>query len=185
MPTVVVPDLGDVTDPETIQDIYDDLTAIEDDIDDIADTGRCIARGRRVTNSTAAAAETSVLRVDDIPVVNGRLYHITTNPLQIDSTVANDICRINLRIDETGADATTASTVMALTQLRQTDAAQSEQTMVGAVRPASANGLWSVLLTTSRPAGTGNISLVGGATIPIDLLVIDLGPDPTDTGVDL
>lgn len=155
------------------------------ELNDALKAGTVIARGRRETNSTANSAEQGVLRVDNIPVVNGRLYYVTTNPIQIDSTVTNDICRANLRIDETGAAATTSSTTIALTQLRQTDGTQSEQTMVGVLRAASADGLWSVLLTTSRPAGTGNVSLVGSATVPIDLIIFDCGEDPGDSGVDI
>lgn len=161
-----------------------DLTAIDSRI--TADSrGQIVSRGRRITTSTASASEQSVLRLDGIPVVAGNVYLITTNPVTLDSTVANDVGRINLRIDETGAAATTSSTQIALGQQRLDDAANGNTCSACSSRSATATGSWSVLLSTSRVTGTGNISVVGSSAGPIELYVIDCGPDPGDTGVDL
>ena len=184
MPTVVVPDVGDVTDPATIQDIYDDLAAMEDDVDDIADTGRVVAYGDRQSNSTAASAEQSVLRLDNIPMVSGRIYEIRCNPVIVDGTVNNDVGRLSLRINTSGT-ATTASTQLAINQVRLADNAIGEDCSVGLLYVPSGNVTASVLLSHVRSSGTGNIMLLGSATIPIQLVVIDRGPNPTDTGVDL
>lgn len=161
----------------------DDLSA--DELNLAVLPGQVIARGLRVSSSTAASAETGVLRVDDIPVTSGRLYYIATNPMSIDTSVSADTVRVLLRIDETGADATTASTTIALNQRVLTNAASAETIIVGTYRAASASGTWSVLLSHVRQTGTGNVQLVGGATTPIELFVIDCGVDPGDTGVDL
>jgi hypothetical protein len=156
-----------------------------DDLNRVGGYGECIARARRETSSTAASAETGVLRLDDIPVEAGHLYEIKTNNLSIDTSIANDVARILLRIDETGADATTSSTNIALAQRVIPNAAAAENIEASTTRPASASGSWSVLLSTVRQTGTGNIQLVGGAVTPIELYVIDLGLDPGDTGVDI
>lgn len=147
--------------------------------------GRIIGRGRRITTSTASASEQSVLRVDGIPVVAGNVYVIMTNPIILDTTVANDVGRINLRIDETGAAATTASTIIAVAQQRLDDATNGNSCAVSTTRLASADASWSILLTTSRVSGTGNISIVSSSSSPIEIVVYDCGVDPSDTGVDL
>lgn len=161
----------------------EDLSADELNVAQLA--GTLVARGRRTTSSTASASEQSVLRIDNVPVVSGRVYYITTNPLLVDTSVANDIGRVNLRIDETGAAATTASTQITSGQQRLEDATNGRQVMAGTSRSASATGLWSILMSTSRVSGSGNISLVGASTLPIELFVYDCGEDPGDTGVDL
>jgi hypothetical protein len=184
MPTVVVPSIGDVTDPEVIQQIYDDIDALEDDVSVFADTGRCIARGDRQSNSTAASAETSVLRLDNVPMVSGRIYEIRTNPLTADCTVNGDTCRLLIRINTSGT-ATTASTNLAIAQVRLADNAVGEVVLVGLLYNPGANVTASILLSHSRAAGTGNVNVNGSAVLPIQLMVIDHGPDPTDSGVDL
>ena len=160
-------------------------TVMADETNEALKTGTIIARGRRITSSTASASETSVLRVDAVPVVSGHVYMLMTNPVAIDTTVANDTGRINLRVDETGAAATTGSTLVCSAQAKLPDITNAECHAVMSTRTATSTGTWSVLLTTSRATGTGNISLIGTAQFPIELLVIDCGVDPGDTGVDL
>lgn len=158
-----------------------------DDLNRTGGYGVCVARARRETNSssTSAATELPVLRLDDIPVEQGHLYDIVTNPLLLDTTVANDVMRVLLRIDETGADATIASTNISLNQRQIPNASQSETCMLGTTRAASAAGLWSVLLSVVRQSGTGTGQIFGATTHPIEIKIIDLGMDPGDTGVDL
>ena len=156
-----------------------------DELNAALGAGRVIGRGRRITSSTAAAAEQSVLRIDGIPVVSGNVYVITVNPVILDTTVANDVGRINLRLDDTGAAATTASTIIAIAQQRLDDATNGNSTGASTTRLASATGTWSILLTTSRVSGTGNISIASSSSSPIEIVVYDGGVDPSDTGVDL
>jgi hypothetical protein len=134
--------------------------AFADETNDALKTGTVIARGRRTTNSTAAATEQSVLRLDNVSVLLGRVYWIGTGPLGLDTTVAS----------ATGA---------------MVNASFAESVDCGAFYVPSADEVLSILLTTSRSTGTGNISLAASATAPIDLYVVDMGTDPGDTGVDL
>jgi len=184
MSTVIVPDIGDIVDPETIQEIKDDLDAIESDLSSILGNGSVVARGDRQTNSTAASAEQSVLRLDNVPLVNGRVYWIGTNPLVTDVTVNNDAPRVFIRINTAGT-ATTASTNIALNQSRTADQTIGELLSVGLMYTPGATVTASILLSHSRASGTGNVQILGSSTIPIQMWVVDLGDDPGDTGVDL
>ena len=147
---------------------------------------RPIRRGRRETNSTAAAAETAVLRVDNIPLVMGNLYLFTAPGANMVATVANDRGNMILRLSTAGL-ATVASTAIQISNSLPLPASASgsfiaaSATFLSTVNSTTA----SVLMSTMRFAGAGNISLQGGATFPIELLVYDLGPDVGDTGVDL
>lgn len=148
---------------------------------------RVIARGRRTSNSTGTTTEVGVLRIDDIAIASGRLYRVYTNEIGVDSTVATDVIRLNLRYTTDGSTPSTSSTLLTLSQGYQANAAQGEYTSVGAVYvPGSAETL-SVLLTVSRAAGTGTVIATAGtgAPGPCDLYIEDLGVDPGDVGVDI
>src|SRR5436305_7654672 len=77
---------------------------------------RLLKYGTRTTASSTTTTEVGVLRVDNIPVIAGRLYLIYTTPLAIVSTVANDTPRANLRTSTSGT-ATTASGQVDLMQI--------------------------------------------------------------------
>lgn len=147
---------------------------------------RLVRRGNRITNSTAAAAETSVLRVDNIPLVMGNLYFAVVPDANMVATVANDRGALTLRLNTAGT-AVVGSTAIQISNSPPLPASVAGSaigcgaTFVSAVNSTTA----SVLLTTTRFVGAGNISLQGGATFPIELLIYDLGPDVGDTGVDL
>lgn len=147
--------------------------------------GQVIARGSRSTASTAAAGAQGVLRVDNIPLLAGRHYHIRTNSLTITSSVAADRvgCRLSLN---TAGIATTASTVWAQANSPAIDSTGSgvDANLDFNYTP-GVNETASVLLWTTRLTGTGNASLLVTASVTIDLEIIDHGVDPGDTGVDI
>lgn len=149
--------------------------------------GEEIARGERPSNSTAAAAAQGVLRVDGIPLKSGRRYMITTNSLQITSSVANDRGVAKLSMDTTGLAATTSSPVYAISNSANIDSTADGQNInVCFFYTPGADQTVSILLWTLRLSGTGNVRLIGitgNATMQIE--VIDCGVDPGDTGVDL
>jgi chitobiase/beta-hexosaminidase-like protein len=167
---VTLPLVGDPVEPE---DVY---------------AGTIIARGRRTSNSTASASEQGVLRLDDIPITNGRLYQIYTSGLMLDSTVANDESRARIRYTTDGSTPTTSSTILPGSQAdyRQADAGIPEHVHIRTTYAPSSDQTLSLLLTTSRIAGTGNISIGADGTSNVcDLYVMDCGEDPGDTGVDI
>lgn len=147
---------------------------------------RPVRRGRRESDSTANAAEQSVLRVDNIPQVMGNLYFAWVPGANMVGTVAADRGNMMLRLNSTGV-ATTASPLIqasnsgALLASVAGSFISAGATWVSAINGSSA----SVLMSTARFVGTGTIRLQGSATFPVELLIYDLGPDIGDTGVDL
>lgn len=143
---------------------------------------KLLRRGRRTTGSSTTTTEVGVLRVDSIPIISGHVYAILTSPLAIISTVANDTPRANIRVDATGASATTASTQLDLMQIPVTSTTNSPLIPLTALYVSATTGLLSVLLSVSRAAGTGSVSIGAGTINPVDLLILDFGVDPGNTG---
>lgn len=144
------------------------------------------ARGNRTTSSTTTTTEVGVLRIDDVPMYAGRAYKIWTSPLVLDTSVNADIARGALRHTTDGSTPTTSSTLMdAGGQGGMASAANGETRIIQIVYVPAADELFSVLLTVSRIAGTGNISIVGAAGFHINVYIEDIGQDPGDTGVDI
>lgn len=146
---------------------------------------RIVRRGARTTNTTPAVAEQSVIRVDNIPLVMGNQYFAHVPSVNLVATAA-DRANLNLRLNTAGI-ATITSTII---QIANTDVLPPSPTginmTIGATFTSTVNSTTgSVLLTHSRIAGAGSVSLQGGTQFPIELLIYDMGPDIGDTGVDL
>jgi len=144
-----------------------------------------IARGNRTTSSTTTTTEVGVERLDDIPVYAGRSYKIWTSPLNLDSSVANDVVLAAVRYTTDGSTPSTSSTVLSAIQERCDDATNGPVLPFCCDYSPAADQLLSVLLSVGRVSGTGSVSIIGSATRPINLNVEDMGPDPGDTGVDI
>jgi hypothetical protein len=146
--------------------------------------GSIVRRGNRTTSSSTTTTEAAVLRIDSVPVVNGRIYAVCTNSMFLQSSVAADVCVARIRFNTAG-NATTASTLLG--GLSLTEPASSAQS--GAARLKyipGATGNVSFLLSVARQSGTGNCSLVTSANSPdLDIWVEDWDVDPGDSGVDL
>lgn len=143
-----------------------------------------LARARRETSSTTTTTEVGVLRLDDVLVYLGRSYRVSWAALG-DSSVANDVIQANARYTTDGSTPTTSSTIMQLTTDLQVNASTSVSLNGEVVYTPTADETLSVLLSAQRTAGTGSVGLIGSATFPIQLVVEDVGPDVTDTGVDV
>jgi len=169
----------------TVQTFLAGQTPTADEINVAVSYGTVVGRGRRETNSTAASAEQSVLRVDGISLKSGNLYWIASGPLRPVTTVANDVHSVILRIDVAGAAATTSSSQLQNQRVTSAATGTLDHVDIGAFYVAVADVTLSVLLSTARVSGTGTIALGAASTVPIDLFVIDCGVDPGDTGVDL
>ncbi len=153
------------------------------------DMPRIVARGRRSTvTGNITTTETGVLRLDNVPVRAGRAYLITTNNLNLDTTVSNDIAAARLRAVQATGTGTTASTSSTLAgQWRNTidDSVYSNLGVAQAFWLPSSDGFLSVLLSAVRINGSGNIVMYANSVSGelIDMAVLDLGTDPGDTGV--
>lgn len=142
-----------------------------------------IARGRRTTaTGNITTTETGVLRLDSVSVLAGRLYRISTSNINMDTSVANDICAARIRISTSGT-ATIASTQIA--NIRQTidDATNSNIVPLNTFYAPSSDATLSVLLSAIRVAGTGNLVVFCSGTDILDLVVSDEGVAPADSGV--
>lgn len=154
------------------------VTAIDDK------RGRMIAFGQRLTSKTYTGTEVGVLRLDSVPMVAGRRYRIHTSSLEM-STVSGETGKANFRINTAGT-ATTSSTLLGgATGNANTAFSPTQGPTVDFSYAPAATGNVSILLTLLRSGGSGNVTLTGSSTQPIEMYVTDCGPDPGDTGVDI
>lgn len=150
------------------------------------DIKKLVAYGQRTSSSTATTTEQEVLRLDGVDLKSGKRYEFKTNTVQPVSSIANDYVAIKLRYVTGGATATSSSTALVVSQLRITGASGNETTQaVVTYAPSGGDEELSLILTVARVSGTGNVSITGASTNPIELMVIDLGPDPGNTGMSL
>lgn len=154
--------------------------------------GTVIKRARRDTNSSPSTSATlvPVLRLDGVALTAGRLYGIQTSQLALDANAANDVMRAEIRYDTTGSAATIASARLpgSMAQALQANTSQSEDVTINTTYAPASNQTVSFLLCLSHPVATGATNatiLADGDFNTIQILVIDLGLDPGDTGVDL
>lgn len=143
-----------------------------------------IARGQRTTSSSSTTTEVGVLRIDGVPVVAGRSYKVWTSPLAVHSSAANDVVRARIRINAAGT-ATTSSTQLAITQDIVPNTAHPPAPGISGRYDPGSSGTLSVLLTVGRQTGTGNVDILSGAGLEIELVVEDIGLAVGDTGVDI
>lgn len=139
-------------------------------------------RGQRTATKTGITAEAGVLRVDNIPVLEDYAYMITISNFGIDGAAATDVGLIRIRYDITGAAATTASTQLSAIRLTVDSATEYPiMPFMAFYFPATDHDL-SLLMTAQATVGT--IGILPDSS-GLDLVVIDLGPDPGDSGVDI
>lgn len=150
-----------------------------------------IGRGLRTTSSTGTTTEIGVLRIDDIPIFEGRLYRVALATSCIySSTVANDLLEGRLYYSLTGA-AVAGVNIFGTLSIETRSAAGAQYTdgtsafLPSPVAAGDGTGTLSVLFAVARTAGTGTVSIQASATYPVHMVVEDMGTDPGDTGVDI
>lgn len=156
-------------------------TELQGIIDEIRRRG-ILARGRRTTSSTAIG----VLRLDNIAIYSGRAYKVWTSGINFLSTVLTDSADIFVTYRTDGTSAGTGDTVLGGASARATLHSANDTPILPISAPLypSADGTLSVLLCVQRIAGSGTVTVFGASTqYTIDLVVEDIGPAPTDTGV--
>jgi hypothetical protein len=147
-----------------------------------------IRRARRITAKTPITAEAGYLRLDDIPVIAGHTYRITTSNLTLDSTVNNEVGAARLRAVQsatTGTAATTASTQIGEMRSYQSENTLADENVLTANWYPATNGFLSVLLSGIRITALGTFQFFASATAPVDLIVEHFSTDPGDTGISL
>lgn len=152
------------------------------------DIQKIVARGRRVTttsNSTGTAV--GVMRIDDVAIKGGYVYAVCTNSLALSTSVANNTIRAFVTYTTDGSTPTTSSSTLpgGATQQVPESTSQSDNSAIFALYPCGTDETLSLLLCVNRTTGSGNGFIFADATNIIDLWLINLGPDPGDTGVDI
>lgn len=147
-----------------------------------------LRRGRRTTNASVAGAapsETPVLRVDNIPAKAGHFLKVTTSNVPIDVANANAGVAAVVRWSSTGP-ATVASTEFGAWQVTVPATNEPPVLHLTAFYPVPLiDQTLSILLSCVHNQGIGNVTMLGSTTLPIDLIIEDMGVDVGDTGVDL
>jgi hypothetical protein len=187
--TITPPVLGQPIPPvgfgEAVKDAIEDLDLRTAALETNAQT--IVARGRRTTSTgSITTTETGALRLDNIPVVGGKIYRISTSAVNLDTSVANDIGSVRFRVaysPTTGTAATIASTLVGFIRNTIDDAGSSNVIPASCFYMPSADGYISVLVSAIRNAGTGNLIIFAAVSEPFDLVIEFGGDDPGDTGV--
>jgi hypothetical protein len=140
-----------------------------------------LAWANRPTNSTTTTTvEIGVLRLDSIPIVNGRSYRIWTSPMFGLSTTTGDVVAIRAR-GNTAGSAVVGSTIIGNQLDLVTNNTQPASGSMNQLYNSATTGSLSVIITVQRATGAGTVSIFGG----FDLMVEDIGITVGDTGVDL
>lgn len=147
---------------------------------------KAVRRGNRTsTTGNIVGTETGVLRVDSIPITNGRLYMAMITSMGINSSGSTDSAIIRLRGNTSGTATTSSAEFGVLRDPRAIPSGSSDPlTSFSAFYFAATTGNLSVLLTAQRIGSTDNITISGG-TGGLNLVFLDCGEDPGDTGVDI
>jgi hypothetical protein len=142
--------------------------------------------GNRTSNAgpTSGATVLGVLRIDNMVLKAGYAYRISTGNFRLNTTVATDGIKAELRYNSTGV-ATISSTEIARIESDEGGLDQdSMPSLTGLVIPGTDTTVASVLMTIVRFSGTGTVS-VQGDTGGLHLFVEGLGESPGDTGFDV
>ncbi|HZN70743.1 MAG TPA: hypothetical protein VFC00_03525 [Micromonosporaceae bacterium] len=146
---------------------------------------KIVARGKRVTNSATTTTEIGVLRLDNVSLKQGYLYLIFSGTLLVDGSTNDNNVGARLRMSTSGAAGTGS------TQIAQSNYDQDVQTASEAISPLmasytpAADETGSFLISAAAFIGAPTVQMLGSATAPIELFVMNMGIDPGDTGVDI
>jgi hypothetical protein len=142
-----------------------------------------IAFGERLTPSTASAGSQGVLRLDNVPIVSGQNYLVTTNSFLLFNTVIADVGSARLAFSTSGVATTGSSTMAIYNSPAIPGTGNGVGAMLSVQYQATTTGLLSVLLWTVRLGGSGNISIFGNAISPIQLSIFHVNGPVANTGV--
>lgn len=159
-----------------------DLTALKATVNGQA--RGIIKRADRSSNSSTTTTEIGVLRLDGIVVSTGRALIVSTNPMYLFSSVANDIVEIRLRYTTDGSNATTSSPIMpkatAQDRVYNTSGGPTQMIETEYTPAGIPSETLSILLTVTRISGTGTVAVFASA-----IKVSDVGIDPGASGVSI
>lgn len=146
--------------------------------------GTILAYGERTTDKVSTGAEVGVLRLDGVRILAGYRYTICTSVLGLAMATSGDTGQALLRIRTDGTAAGTGDTLLQQADVNANSPFVPRNSATFA-EPylAATDGTLSVLLSLGRSGGLGNITMLGAATRPIRLFIVQNGVGPSDTGV--
>jgi hypothetical protein len=139
-----------------------------------------------VNSGVSTGVAIGVIRIDNIPIISGRVYTFNASPMYFVSTVAGDTIEVDLRTSTSGIATVGSPVYSALVDDVKTASNSSvvQRTKGMSIDYISATtGNLSLLLTVCRIGGTGSCQLNASSTQPLDLWVTDEGADPGDSGI--
>jgi hypothetical protein len=147
---------------------------------------RCIARGRRTTNSSSTTSTTSVgvLRLDDKPIRAGVTYRIT-HKVTGDTTTSTDTLRSLVRYTVDGSTPTTSSTLLPGSggETSFTSGSSGSTLIVVTDYVPVVDETLSLLLCIQHTLGTSAIiAQADGGIFLTEMYIDDMGDDPGNTG---
>ena len=153
-----------------------------------SDLPTVVARARRTTNGTSTTATTQgtsqgVLRLDDIPLISGRLYRVFCRGGVFASAYGRYSSSLQYTTDGSTPTNASASLQQAGGELANPGFVEL-YTMTVHYTPAS-NETFSVLLTYWRTNGTATLTHYGAADWPTEIVIEQLGVDPGATGTSI
>lgn len=152
--------------------------------------GQVVGRARRITDSSASTSTTrvAVLRLDGIAITAGRIYEISAPNLNIDGATNSDDYVVDILYTTDGSTPTTSSALLpgSSCEIIQPDAARNITAHISTTYTPASNETLSLLLCLRHGSGTSSAVIkADGSFRHIEMLVIDRGVDPGDSGVDV
>jgi len=137
-----------------------------------------IARVQRTTTYSTTGAEAGVLRLDNVPVIQGNIYLLQVHGINFTGGASNLSVAGRLRVNSAGT-ATTGSTQIAETgdEVSTSFAPYQGAPLAGIYVP-GANQSLSALFSVVITGGSGTANFSGTATNPVNFMITDLGTDP-------
>jgi hypothetical protein len=136
--------------------------------------------------------EVGVIRLDDVPVLAGYMYRISSGPVNLDinpnvAAVKADSFALQYRVQYSatfpGTPAVNTSAFLGRIRISVTDEAQGPVLPGQVFYYATADGYASFWLGAARVSGAATWQVYADAGNPLDLTVEFAGGDPGDTGV--
>lgn len=154
---------------------------------------KVLARGRRTTAKTGITnTEVGLLRLDNVPVLAGYMYRISSGPVNMDinpnsTGVAADSFSLQYRVQFSstypGTPAVNTSSFLGRIRVTVIDEAQGPVLPGQVFYYADTDGWCSFWLGGVRSGGSKTYQVFADASNPLDLTVEFAGEDPGDTGV--
>ena len=139
---------------------------------------------RRTSTVNFVGTEIAVCRAN-APLITGYRYQISTSPLRI-GVASGETGKVNMRYSITGGNVSNTDTVLDSAEANANTPFTPVQTpTINATYAPGSNVTISVGLYLLRSGGSGNVTLPGSTTQPIEISIICTGPDTGDTGADL